>query len=151
MSEDNVTVMRGAFEAFNRGDIPQVIGVLDPDVVWHNPEAPYPPPAGGGTQLGVDNVVGAIFGPVPETWDAFQAVAERFLDAGDHVIVTGRFTGRANAVARSSMRRSRWSSRWGPVASGGSTSTRTRSESPRRSGTRSEPRLRRALTGGSRP
>jgi ketosteroid isomerase-like protein len=97
MSEDNVTVMRGAFEAFNRGDIPQVIGVLDPDVVWHNPEAPYPPPAGGGTRLGVDNVVGAIFGPVPETWDAFQAVAERFLDAGDHVIVTGRFTGRANA------------------------------------------------------
>jgi uncharacterized protein len=97
MPEDNVTVMRGAFEAFNRGDVPQVLAILDQDVVWHNPEAPYPPPAGGGTQLGVDNVVAAIFGPVPETWDAFQAVTERFLDAGDHVVVTGRFTGRANA------------------------------------------------------
>jgi uncharacterized protein len=97
MPEDNVTVIRGAFDAFNRGDIAQVVGVLDQDVAWHNPEAPYPPPAGGGTQLGVDNVVAAIFGPVPETWDGFQAVGERFLDAGDHVIVTGRFTGRARA------------------------------------------------------
>ena len=38
-----------------------------------------------------------FFGPAPETWDGFQAVGERFLDAGDHVIVTGRFTGRAKA------------------------------------------------------
>lgn len=97
MPEDNVTVIRGAFDAFNRGEIPQVVGVLEPDVAWHNPEAPYPPPAGGGTQHGVDQVLAAIFGPVPETWDEFQAVGERFLDAGDHVIVTGRFTGRAKA------------------------------------------------------
>jgi uncharacterized protein len=97
MPEDNVTVIRDAFDAFNRGDIPQVVGVLEPDVAWHNPEAPYPPPAGGGTQLGVDNVVAAIFGPVRETWDEFQAVGERFLAAGDHVIATGRFSGRARA------------------------------------------------------
>jgi ketosteroid isomerase-like protein len=97
VSEDNVDVIRKAFDAFNRGDIPAVVGVLHQEVDWHNPDAPYPPPAGGGTQRGPDNVVAAIFGPVPETWDGFQAVGERFLDAGDHVVVTGRFIGRARA------------------------------------------------------
>lgn len=98
MSEDNVNVVRHAFDDFNRGDIPAVVRVLDQDVDWHNPDAPYPPPAGGGRQRGPDNVVAAIFGPVPETWDGFQAVGERFLDADDHVVVTGRFTGRARAT-----------------------------------------------------
>jgi ketosteroid isomerase-like protein len=75
MSEDNVTVIRGAFDAFNRGDIAQVVGVLDQDVTWHGPEAPYPPPAGGGTQRGVDNVLAAIFGPVPKRGMGFRRSA----------------------------------------------------------------------------
>jgi ketosteroid isomerase-like protein len=126
VSEDNVDVIRKAFDAFNRGDIPAVVGVLHQEVDWHNPDAPYPPPAGGGTQRGPDNVVAAIFGPVPETWDGFQAVGERFLDAGDHVVVTGRFIGRARAAAGRSTRPLPWFSRCAPARSRAWTSTRTR-------------------------
>ena len=75
MPMHNVTVIRGAFDAFNRGDIPHVVDVLDQDVAWHNPEAPYPPPAGGGTQLGVDNVVAAISARHPKRGMGFRRSA----------------------------------------------------------------------------
>lgn len=34
---DNVALIRRAYEAFGRGDVPAVLEVLDPDITWHVP------------------------------------------------------------------------------------------------------------------
>jgi ketosteroid isomerase-like protein len=34
---DNAALIRRAYEAFGRGDVPAVLEVLDPDITWHVP------------------------------------------------------------------------------------------------------------------
>ena len=37
MSEQDVSTMRNAYEAFNRADIPAVLEAFDPQIEWHEP------------------------------------------------------------------------------------------------------------------
>ena len=34
MSEENVNIVRQGYDAFNRGDIDTVMGIMDPEIVW---------------------------------------------------------------------------------------------------------------------
>jgi ketosteroid isomerase-like protein len=82
VSERDVSVLRGAYEAFARGDIPAVLAVMDPAIVWHCPtELPF-----GGTFCGPEEVVG-YFQTLAEAFDALAVVPERFLDAGPEAVV----------------------------------------------------------------
>ena len=38
MSQKNVDIIRGMYDAFARGDIPAVLEVLDPDIEWREAE-----------------------------------------------------------------------------------------------------------------
>src|SRR4051812_37391888 len=38
MPNQNVELLRGAYDAFDRGDIPAILAILDDDVVWNTPE-----------------------------------------------------------------------------------------------------------------
>ena len=95
MSEENVNLLRQGYEAFNRGDIDAVMGLMDPEIEWQEPDVEGSPVRG--THHGPEAVANNVFGTVPEHWDEFQAVPEEFLDAGEHVIVLGHFhaTGKA--------------------------------------------------------
>jgi ketosteroid isomerase-like protein len=42
----NVEVVRQLYSAFAKGDIPGILSLLSPDVVWGEPENPYNPAAG---------------------------------------------------------------------------------------------------------
>jgi hypothetical protein len=43
MSRQNVNLVQSLYEAFARGDIPAILGAMDPDIVWDIPQAPdYP-------------------------------------------------------------------------------------------------------------
>ncbi len=83
--------MRRGYEAFNRSDIDTVLGILDPDIEWHEPEVEGLPFAG--THRGHEQVVRNVFQSAVEHWDDFQVVPETYLDADD-VVVLGRFRGR---------------------------------------------------------
>ena len=37
VAEQDVDTIRGAYEAFDRGDVPAVLGILDAEVEWHEP------------------------------------------------------------------------------------------------------------------
>ncbi len=100
MSEENVNIMRQGYDAFNRGDIEAVMGLLDPEIEWQEPDVEGSPVRG--THHGPQAVANNVFGSVPEHWDEFQAVAEEFLDAGDRVVVLGHFRVRARRPARRS-------------------------------------------------
>jgi hypothetical protein len=96
MSEENVNILRQGYEAFNRGDIDTVMGIMDPNIEWQEPDVEGLPARG--THHGPEAVANNVFGSVVENWDDFQAVPEEFLDAGERVVVLGRFQGRGKAT-----------------------------------------------------
>ena len=97
MSQQDVSTMRGAYEAFNRGDIPAVLAAFDPEIDWHEPGGGEAP---SGTFHGPEAVAQDVFASVSEHFQEFRAERHQFIDAGDHVVVVGRFRGRAKGGRR---------------------------------------------------
>ena len=85
----NVDVMRGAYAAFAEGDVPAVVAVMAPDIEWN--EAENFPYADGNPYVGPDGVVGGVFVRLAEDWDFWNIEIENMLDAGDNVVVLGRY------------------------------------------------------------
>lgn len=91
MSRENVELIRGGFEAFARGDLDYVMGLMDPDVEWVPGIAPL---------LGVDLLRGKealrrfLGEELLEGFDEFRSEALSFEDLGDKVLVQSRYIGR---------------------------------------------------------
>jgi ketosteroid isomerase-like protein len=96
MSQENVQVVRRFYEGFNRSGRPE-LDILDPEVVWYQPDEIG---GGRGSYHGHEGVLRAI-GEMQATFDHFQAVPERFIVVGgDRVLVLARHrgTGRGSGV-----------------------------------------------------
>ena len=98
MSEQNVALIRAIYDAFAAGDIPGVVGRMSPDMVWN--EAENFPYADGNPYRGPEAILGGVFGRLGAEWDGFAAVPDEFLDAGDTVVVLGRYRGTCKATGR---------------------------------------------------
>jgi len=98
MSEANVAVVRGLYEAFARGDIPAVLGAMSPDLVWN--EAENFIYADGNPYRGPEAVLTGVFARLGSEWDGFVAKPEEYLDAGDTVVALGRYAGTYKATGR---------------------------------------------------
>ena len=98
MSEDNVNILRQGYDAFNRADIDTVMGLMDPEIEWQEPDVEGLPQRG--THHGPQDVANNVFGPIVGNWDNFQAVPDEFLDAGERVVVLGHFEGTGKATGR---------------------------------------------------
>jgi ketosteroid isomerase-like protein len=86
MSTENVALVRGGYEALASGDIEGFLARLDPGIEWTQSELlPY-----GGTHRGIQGMqeVLRLWGA---TYEEMQVVPDEFLDAGDAVVVTGRY------------------------------------------------------------
>lgn len=92
-----VEATRRSYEAFARGDMDGVVADMDEAIEWHQAQGlPH-----GGLYRGLADVRRAIFDPLDEEWwDEFAADAHEFLDAGDHVVVIGRYRGRAKGTGK---------------------------------------------------
>lgn len=88
---------RRSYEAFARGDLGAVVADMHPEIEWHQAQGlPH-----GGVYHGLAEVRRAIFDPLAESWwDEFRADPDEFLEAGDQVVVLGRYTGRAQVTGR---------------------------------------------------
>ena len=94
----NVDLIRGLYEAFGRGDIAGVLERMAPDIEWNEAEGfPY---ADGNPYRGPDAIVSGVFARLGTEWDGFAAVPEEYLDAGDTVVVLGRYRGTFKATGR---------------------------------------------------
>jgi ketosteroid isomerase-like protein len=80
----NVDTARSAYEAFGRGDLEALKGMLSEDSTWYTSEEL---PLGGETQ-GRDAILGD-FAQIPNYWSSFSVEPEEFIDAGDWVVVRG--------------------------------------------------------------
>src|SRR6185295_15900521 len=91
MSEENVNIVRGLYEAFGTGDIPGVVAVLDPQIEWR--EADNFIYADGNPYIGPNAVLEGVFGRIDAEWDDFTVSPDEILDAGPTVIGRGYYSG----------------------------------------------------------
>jgi ketosteroid isomerase-like protein len=90
MSQQNVEVVRGALEAFNRGDMAAALAPVDPAVEIYPPvEDPDMDDVYRGHDGALRNLEQWL-----EPWAEFRFEAEEFIDAGDRVVVTYSQRGR---------------------------------------------------------
>ena len=93
----NVAATRRSYEAFARHDMDAVVADMHPDIEWQQAQGlPH-----GGVYRGLDEVRRAVFDPLDEEWwDEFSADPDEFLEAGDEVVVLGRYRGRAKGTRK---------------------------------------------------
>ena len=89
---DNVTLVKNVYEAFGRGDIPNVLAGMSPDIRWYEAEGnPYMP--SGEAWVGHDALLKNLFMRIGAEWDGFTVHTKSFYGAGDSVIVEVRYSG----------------------------------------------------------
>ena len=89
MANANLDLIRNVYAAFARGDGPAALSSMDSTIVWN--EAENFPYADRNPYVGPVAVAEGVFFRLATEWDDFQAVPAEFFDAGDTVIVTGRY------------------------------------------------------------
>lgn len=97
MPSSNLSVIKEAYEAFGRGDIPGVLAIMDDEIEWHEAEGfPY-----GGTYRGPGQVLEGVFMKLGEEWDGFQAVPESFVDGDSVIVALGEYSGTYKETGKS--------------------------------------------------
>lgn len=91
MSQSNVELVKDLYAAFARGDGPAALSMMDPAIIWNEAESfPY---ADHSPYVGSAAVAEGIFFRLATEWDHFEIFPSEFYDAGDTVVVTGRYRG----------------------------------------------------------
>lgn len=91
MSQENVAIVQGMYAAFANGDIPTIIGALDPKVDWW--EAENFIYADGNPYVGPDAVLTGVFMRINAEWEGFAVAPQEVLDAGETIIGHGYYSG----------------------------------------------------------
>jgi ketosteroid isomerase-like protein len=98
MSKENVALIKGIYDAFGKGDVPAVLGAMSPGIVWN--EAENFPYADKNPYVGPDAIVQGVFMRLATEWDGFTVVPDEILDAGDTIVVLGRYRGAYKATGK---------------------------------------------------
>ncbi len=98
MSQQNVDLIRGLYDAFAKGDVPAVLGGMDPGIEWNEAESfPY---ADRNPYIGPQAVLEGVFMRIMTDWEAFCVVTESVLDAGEVVVALGRYKGKHRTTGK---------------------------------------------------
>lgn len=98
MSQAHVDLVRGIYDAFAAGDVAAVLGAMSPEMEWN--EAENFPYADGNPYRGPDAILAGVFARLGSEWDGFAAMPDEFLDAGDTVVVLGRYRAACKATGK---------------------------------------------------
>ena len=98
MSQANVNLLRRSYDAFARGDIASVLEFMTDDIQFVVAEnTPY---YRGAPYVGKHEVGEKVFGRAGAEWDGYRIDAEKFHDAGDVIVMQGRYRGTYKATGR---------------------------------------------------
>ena len=86
MSQENVDIVRAAWEAFDDGDVDRAFEVFAANVDWDVPQDSWGDFGGGGHYRGVGGVAGWLADRYG-AWEPFELDAEEILDAGDDRVI----------------------------------------------------------------
>jgi hypothetical protein len=98
MSQENVKLVQGMYEAFSKGDIPAVLGQFDPQIEWN--EAENFPYADRNPYVGPVAVLEGLFMRLGSEWEYWNLEIEELLDAGETVVSLGRYLGQNKATRK---------------------------------------------------
>jgi ketosteroid isomerase-like protein len=98
MSADNVNLVQSVYDAFGRADVPAVLAAFSPNIRWVPAE--HSPADRGEPYVGPQEVVQHVFMRIANDWDSFVIVPTRLFDAGDTVIMEGRYGGIYKATGK---------------------------------------------------
>jgi len=88
----NVQFAKDIYAAFGRGDIPTVLAGFHPEIQWRQAEGhPYQPD--GAPWVGPQAVLEKLFMRIGAEWEGFMVNVQALHDAGEHVVMEGRYTG----------------------------------------------------------
>ena len=89
---NNVQLATDIYAAFGRGDIPTVLAAFHPEIEWRQAEGnPYQ--ADGTVWIGPQAVLDNLFMRIGADWDGFTITIRTIHDAGEYVVIEGRYTG----------------------------------------------------------
>jgi uncharacterized protein len=86
MSQENVEVVQSVLAAWGRHDEGSVLPLLDPEVVFDATRRKINPK----TYVGMEGLR-VMLADRDEVWEGFRTEPEEFIDAGDRVVVVGRW------------------------------------------------------------
>jgi ketosteroid isomerase-like protein len=91
-------VVRKLYAAFETGDVPAVLGLMSPDIVWNEAENflyadrnPY---------KGPQAILEGVFMRIGADFENFAVKPEEIIESGDTVVMFGRYTGTFKATGK---------------------------------------------------
>lgn len=88
----HVQLAKDIYAAFGRGDIPAVLAAFHSEIEWRQAEGnPYRPD--GAAWVGPQAVLENLFMRLGSEWEGFTVHVGTVHDAGEHVVMEGRYTG----------------------------------------------------------
>lgn len=88
----SVDLVKGVYNAFATGDVPAVLAAMDSAIEWRMAEGSLY--ADRNPYVGPQAVAQGVFQRIVSEVDSFAVHPEDFVDAGDVVVVEGRYRGR---------------------------------------------------------
>lgn len=93
----NVATVQALYKAFSEKDYDAFREICHPRIQWNqNPGFPR-----GGRYVGIEAIVQNVFRAFDHTWNNWSFLINQYLDAGQHVIVTGIYRGTHKATGKS--------------------------------------------------
>ncbi len=86
----NGDIIKGLYDDFATGNVPGVLGAMDPNVSWTEAEGFLY----GGTYIGPNAILENVFIKFATEWEGFSAVPHQIVDGGDSVIALGAYSGK---------------------------------------------------------
>jgi ketosteroid isomerase-like protein len=95
----NADIIRGVYAAFAKGDIPNVLGAMAPDIIWN--EAENFPYADHNPYIGPNAILEGVFARIGAEWENFAVKPEEIIESRDTIIMLGRYGGVFKATGKS--------------------------------------------------
>ena len=95
---DSMATVRSIYDAFGKGDVQTVLGLLSDKVEWN--EAEHFPYWTGGPFIGPQAVLNGVFARIGQDFDGFKVDIGRLVGCGDTVVSEVRYRGTAKATGK---------------------------------------------------
>jgi ketosteroid isomerase-like protein len=99
MTKKNLDIVKNFFDAIPKGDMTAARDVLGDNIEWIEPDVPGLWFAG--IHRGAEAALREVVEPTFKYVDDFSIMVDEYLDAGDEIIVLGRFLGKGKETGES--------------------------------------------------
>ena len=90
--QDSISLIRGLYDAFSKGDVPGVLNCFAPDILWNEAEGfPY---ADGNPYRGGQAIASGVFQRCVTDWHEFEVVVGELFGGPEIITMLGRYRGK---------------------------------------------------------